>query len=88
MFVYNGHCLAIGVGIQVNNLFYYTTSTRVVQGANAEQKLQWLKVQLTGRTQKAFQRLPEATQATFDATKAALTGRFEPASRKTRYIPG
>ena len=52
---------------------------------NAEQKLQWLKVRLTGRAQKAFQRLPEATQATFDAATAALTGRFEPASRKTRY---
>ena len=38
-----------------------------------------------GRTQKAFQRLPEATQATFNAAKAALTGRFEPASRKMRY---
>ena len=36
MFVYKGHCLAIGVGIQVNNLFYYTTSIRVVQGAKYE----------------------------------------------------
>ena len=52
---------------------------------NDEQKLQWLKVRLTGRAQKAFQRLPEATQAIFDAAKEALTGRFEPASRKTRY---
>ena len=36
MFVYKGHCLAIRVGIQVNNLFYYTTSIRVVQGAKYE----------------------------------------------------
>ena len=36
MFVYKGHCLAIGVGIQVNNLFYYTTSIRVAQGAKYE----------------------------------------------------
>ena len=36
MFVYEGHCLAIGVGIQVNNLFYYTTSIRVAQGAKNE----------------------------------------------------
>ena len=36
MFVYKGHCLAIGVGIQVNNLFYYITSIRVAQGAKYE----------------------------------------------------
>ena len=36
MFVYKDHCLAIRVGIQVNNLFYYTTSIRVVQGAKYE----------------------------------------------------
>ena len=52
---------------------------------NAEQKLQWLKVRLTGRAQKAFQRLLAVMQATFDAAKASLTGRFEPTSRKTRY---
>ena len=50
-----------------------------------EQKLKWLKVRLTGRAQKAFQRLPEASRATFNLAKAALKVRFEPESSKTRY---
>ena len=40
---------------------------------------------MTGREQKAFQRLPEASRATFNLVKAALKVRFEPESRKTRY---
>ena len=56
-----------------------------VNGWDADMKLQWLKVRLTGRAQKAFQRLPEASRATFDLAKEALTERFEPKSRKTRY---
>ena len=56
-----------------------------VNGWDDEQKLKWLKVRLTGRAQKAFQRLPEASRATFDLAEAALKGRFEPESRKTRY---
>ena len=44
-----------------------------------------LKVRLTGPAQKAFQRLPEASRATFDLAKEAFTERFEPKSRKTRY---
>ena len=56
-----------------------------VNGWDADKKLQWLKVRLTGRAQKAFQRLPEASRATFDLAKEALTERFEPKSRKTRY---
>lgn len=51
----------------------------------AAQKLKWLKVRLTGRAQKAFQCLPEESQATFAAATKALKGRFEPESRKTRY---
>ena len=50
-----------------------------------EQKLKWLKVRLTGRAQKAFQHLPEASRATFNLAKAALKMRFEPESRTTRY---
>ena len=56
-----------------------------VNGWDADKKLQWLKVRLTGRAQKAFQRLPEASRATFDLAKEALTERFEPKSRKTQY---
>ena len=56
-----------------------------VNGWDADKKLQWLMVRLTGRAQKAFQRLPEASRATFDLAKEALTERFEPKSRKTRY---
>ena len=56
-----------------------------VNGWDADKKLQWLKVRLTGRAQKAFQRLPQASRATFNLAKEALTERFEPKSRKTRY---
>ena len=56
-----------------------------VNGWDDEQKLKWLNVRLTGRAQKAFQRLPEASRATFDLAKAAPNGRFELESRKTRY---
>ena len=52
---------------------------------SAEQKLQWLKVRLTGRAQKAFQRLPKAARASFESVQAALKERFEPETRKARY---
>ena len=52
---------------------------------SAEQKLQWLRVRLTGRAQKAFHRLPAESQASYDAATRALQERFEPKSRMTRY---
>ena len=52
---------------------------------SAEQKLQWLKVRLTGCTQKAFQRLLETTRASFERARAALKERFEPETHKARY---
>ena len=55
-----------------------------INGWDANKKLQWLKLRLTGCAQKAFQRLPEASRATFDLAKKALMERFEPESRKTR----
>ena len=50
-----------------------------------DQKLKWLRVRLTGRAQKAFHRLPEEAQATYEGATIALQERFEPKSRKTRY---
>ena len=58
----------------------------VVNSWNDEDKLKWLKVRLTGRAQAAFQRLTEANRATFTAASAALKERFEPATRKHRYL--
>ena len=52
---------------------------------SAEQKLQWLRVRLTGRAQKAFHRLPAESQTSYDAATRALQERFEPKSRMTRY---
>ncbi len=48
------------------------------------QKLKWLKVRLTARAQKAFQRLPEETRADFKLAIKALKERFEPETRKHR----
>ena len=56
-----------------------------VNGWNADQKLQWLRVRLIGRAQKAFYRLPEENRATYDAAARALQERFQPKSRMTRY---
>ena len=42
------------------------------------QKFLWLKVQLTGHTQRAFQHLPEDSWATFDAARKSMKERFEP----------
>ena len=52
---------------------------------SAEQKLQWLKVRLTGRAQKAFQRPPETARASFERSRAAVKERFEPETRKARH---
>ena len=43
------------------------------------------KVCLAERAQKAFQSLPEASWVDYDTTKAALTERFEPASKWELY---
>ena len=55
-----------------------------VNAWEADAQLQWLKVRLTGKAATAFRRLTEDNRATFEAAKAALTGRFAPASRKHR----
>ena len=47
--------------------------------------LQWLRVRLTGRAQKALQRLPDTARTSYDATKLALIARFDPETRQTRY---
>lgn len=56
-----------------------------MNGWDGGQKLKWLKVRLTGRAQIAFQRLPETAREDFKEAKKALTERFEPKSRQTRY---
>ena len=44
-----------------------------------------MKVRLTGRTQKAFQRLSDTASASYKEAKKALKERFKPASRKGLY---
>ena len=64
---------------------YHFESVADVNGWDATQKLKWLKVRLNGRAQIAFQRLSEEARADFKEVKKALTERFEPKSRKSRY---
>ena len=52
---------------------------------DAAAKLNWIKVCLAGRAQKAFQGLPERVRDTYDHVKTALTERFEPASKRELY---
>ena len=56
-----------------------------VNGWTNAQKLKWIKVRLTGRAQKAFQRLSAEARADYKEAKKALKARFEPESKKTRY---
>ena len=53
-----------------------------MNGWDDSQKLQWLRVRLTGRAQKALHRLPGPVASSYEATRDA---RFEPESRHTRY---
>ena len=64
---------------------YHFNNVAAVNDWDAENKLKWLKVRLTGRAQIAFQRLPEASRASFEAASKALQERFEPNTQKTRY---
>ena len=61
---------------------YHFENVAAVNGWDGAQKLQWLRVRVTGRAQKALHRLAVAT---YEATRDALTARFEPVSRHTRY---
>lgn len=56
-----------------------------VCGWNAEKKLKWLRVRLSGRAGTTFARLPEATRSNYERAKEALKNRFEPESKKTLY---
>ena len=56
-----------------------------VNGWDAEVKLNWIKVCLAGRAQKAFQSFPEASRTDYERVKTALTERFEPASKRELY---
>ena len=65
-------------------LFHFENVAEVNAWDDA-QKLRWIRVRLTNRAQRALQHLPEASRATYAATKAALKARFDPESRQTRY---
>ena len=56
-----------------------------VNSWDVEAKLNWIKVCLAGRAQKAFQSFLEASQADFNRVKTALMERFEPPSKQELY---
>ena len=64
---------------------YHFENVAAVNGWDGAQKLQWLRVRVTGRAQKALHRLSGPAVATYEATRDALTARFEPVSRHTKY---
>ena len=51
---------------------FHFQNVATVNGWDDTQKLRWLRVRPTGRAQKALQRLPEASRATYAATCASL----------------
>ena len=64
---------------------YHFQNVATVNEWSDAQKLQWLRVRLTGRAQKAIQHLSAEVAASLEQTMKALDERFEPASRKTLY---
>ena len=64
---------------------YHFESVAEVCGWDADNKLKWLRVRLTGRAVQTFKRLPDDVRASYDNAKAALKRRFEPESLKTLY---
>jgi len=53
---------------------------------DAAAKLNWIKVCLAGRAQKAFQGLPEGARDTYNHVKTALIERFKRESKCELYI--
>ena len=65
--------------------YFHFENVAAVNGWDDALKLKWLRVQLTGRAQKALHRLQEAARETYRATRTALKACFDPESRQTRY---
>ena len=65
--------------------WFHFENVATVNGWDDTQRLQWLRVRLTGRAQKALHRLPELVASSYGATRDALKARFEPESRHTWY---
>ena len=57
-----------------------------VNNWDADQKLNFLKVRLTGRAQTVFHGLTDTDKASFDAAVAALEAHFEPAGKRELYL--
>ena len=64
---------------------FHFENVAAVNEWTAEQKMQWLKVRLTGRAQRAFQHLSEISRGSYAEAVKALRERFEPKSRQSRY---
>ena len=58
----------------------------MINGCNDEQKLIWLKVQLTGRALLVFMKFPVTAHATFKAAVVTLARHFEPESKLDLYF--
>ena len=61
-------------------------SAAAVNKWNAEDKLLWLRVRMTGRAQKAYKNLSGEAKSTYELCKKGLQERFEPDSRKELYL--
>ena len=64
---------------------FHFDNVAAVNNWDDTQKLQWLRVRVTGRAQKALHRLQGSTAMTYEATRDAMKARFDPESRRTRY---
>ena len=70
---------------EIGEWSFHFDNVAAVNNWDDTQKLQWLRVRVTGRAQKALHRLQGSTATTYEATRDALKARFDPESRRTRY---
>ena len=77
------HSLGIRRQVGMSGLYTFNNCAEVNEW-DATARLKFLKVQLVGKAQSAFQQLPG--QDTFDHAVTALKEHFEPSSKRDHYL--
>eukprot|EP00731_Ephydatia_muelleri_P039125 Em1130g2a len=75
-----------GTGTWLEWVAHFENVAIVNNWVNADDKLKWLRVRLTGKAQTAFMRFPEATRNNFGEAIVALNRRFNPDSKRELYV--
>ena len=68
-----------------DNWYFQFENIAAVNGWNDAEKLRWLRLHRMGRLHKVLHHLPEASQETYEATRAGLKAQFDPESHQTLH---